>query len=349
MIQPLNSRLILVIPTSKLIKETMSVYTHLTERDIASLLSHYNLGTLSHFSGIEGGVENTNYFIDVRKNTVETRYVLTLFEYLPAETLPFFIDVMTELAESEIPVPSPIRDKQGTSLHTLNNKPCLISPCFKGQHLTTLTEDACWQVGTQLARIHKAGLQSELRQDNQRGIHWLESQVQRLEPLVSPEDARLMQEQWKQITRELSESSNLPVGLIHGDLFHDNVLFEDGQVTGIIDFYNACQDILLYDLAVTVNDWCINPDYSLHLERLTAMTQAYHAVRPFSDDEKQAWPLMLRLAAFRFWISRLITFIHPEHDMDEERRKNQVLNFKDPHAFKSLLLLRSQDSAPLLC
>ena len=317
----------------------MSVYTHLTASDINSLLSRYDLGTLKDFRGIEGGVENTNYFIDVDAGHKQQRYVLTLFEYLPEETLPFFVNFTTELSNGGIPVPAPIRDKKGAALHWLKEKPCLISPCFPGQHESELSVDQCSQIGMYLAKIHLIGQHSSLQQENQRGVPWLEQQVGRLNLLLPSDDARLMFEVWQEITSELSELGPLPAGLIHGDLFHDNVLFENGKITGIIDFYNACHDYQLYDLAVTVNDWCINPDLSLNANRLTALTRAYALIRSFSQEEKQVWPLMLRLAAFRFWVSRIITFVHPEQEVDKEHQENQISNFKDPDEFKNMLLI----------
>ncbi|MET4692345.1 homoserine kinase [Endozoicomonas lisbonensis] len=331
----------------------MSVYTHLSASDIESLLSHYDLGALYDFTGIESGVENTNYFIDLKSGSTQQRYVLTLFEYLPEETLPFFINFTTELSEGGIRVPAPIRDRQGQALHTLKGKPCLISPCFSGRHLTTISAEHCSQVGTQLAKLHRIGQKSSLQQENQRGIPWLKLQVNRLSSLVPSEEAGQMLTLWQDITSELSTYerstfSQLPAGLIHGDLFHDNVLFDQGKITGIIDFYNACHDCLLYDLAVTVNDWCINPDLSLNDNRLTAITHAYSQVRSFTPQEREAWPLMLRLAAFRFWISRIITFVHPEQEVDKEHKENQVLNFKDPDEFKKMVFLRSQENIPVL-
>ena len=326
----------------------MSVYTHLSASDIQSLLSHYDLGTLHDFTGIESGVENTNYFIDLQSSDTQQRYVLTLFEYLPEDTLPFFIDFTTELSEGGLQVPAPVKDKQGVALHTLKGKPCLISPCFSGRHLQTIQAEHCCQIGARQAKLHQIGLQSSLHQENQRGVFWLKHQVERLSPLLSEDDARLMASVWQTISSELSRFSELPRGLIHGDLFHDNVLFEQSRITGIIDFYNACHDFLLYDLAVTVNDWCINPDFSLNDNRLTAMTQAYSEVRPFTSQEKEAWPLMLQLAAFRFWVSRLITFVHPEQEVDKEHQENQILNFKDPDEFKKMMCLRHQEDIPAL-
>ena len=323
----------------------MSVYTHLSANDIELLLEQYSIGILKQFRGIEGGVENTNYFIDVEKTDgQQTRYVLTLFEYLPEQALPFFIDFTSELGEGGLSVPAPIRDKQGRTLHTLKGKPCLISPCFPGDHLDSLEEQHCQQVGAQLAKIHLIGQKSELQQENQRGVIWLNQQVDRLQTQVSPSDATLMRQQWQEISSELQKYDQLPEGLIHGDLFHDNVLFQDDHITGIIDFYNACHDWLLYDVAVTVNDWCLNRDLSLDDKRLTALTRAYATIRPFTRQEKQAWPVMLRLAAFRFWISRIITFVHPEQEIDEEHQTNQVLNFKNPDEFKEILILHGNNS-----
>lgn len=195
----------------------MSVYTHLTASDINSLLLHYDIGTLSHFKGIEGGVENTNYFIDVlTKNALtknrQNRYVLTLFEYLPEETLPFFVNFTTELFTCGISVPAPVRDKEGQALHTLKNKPCLISPCFPGRHLKKPSEGHCQQIGMQLANIHLIGQKSSLQQQNQRGISWLQNQVDRLQPLLSSEDAKFMTQQWALITAELIAFDKLPSG-----------------------------------------------------------------------------------------------------------------------------------------
>ena len=163
----------------------MSVYTYLTASDIDSLLSRYDLGVLKDFRGIEGGVENTNYFIDVNTGQNQQRYVLTLFEYLPEDTLPFFVNFTTELSDGGIPVPAPIRDKQKQALHRLKGKPCLISPCFPGKHESELSADQCSQMGMQLAKIHLIGQNSSLQQENQRGLLWLDQQVNRLEPLLS--------------------------------------------------------------------------------------------------------------------------------------------------------------------
>ena len=319
----------------------MSVYTHLSTRDICALLAQYDIGELVSYEGIESGVENTNYFLDVSKNGIQKRYVLTLFEFLPEKTLPFFIAFTDELNAGGVSVPNPVRDINGGALHHMKGKPALIAPCFKGKHPTELTTELCRQVGENLARIHLIGQQSSLYQENQRGVSWLSEQQQRLHPLLKPEDAKDMAEQWQSITQGLEQAANLPKGLIHGDLFHDNVLFEDNRITGVIDFYNACHDWLLYDLAVTANDWCLNTDLTLDSSRCKALFSAYASVRPFTDEEKQLWPLMLRLAAFRFWVSRIITFLHPEEEVDQAHEQSLTGNFKDPNEFRDILFNRT--------
>ena len=326
----------------------MSVYTLLSAQDISELLVQYDIGELVGFKGIEGGVENTNYFIDVTRNGVQKRYVLTLFEYLPEKTLPFFIGFTDELNEGGVSVPNPVRDVEGDALHHVKGKPALIVPCFKGEHLKTLNPDHCSQIGKTLARIHLIGQNSGLRQENQRGISWLNKQQQRLKPLLAAKDASYMTEQWQSISQELEQATNLPKGLIHGDLFHDNVLFAGNQITGVIDFYNACHDWLLYDLAVTANDWCINKDLSLDPLRCQAMTSAYASLRPFTEEEKQLWPLMLRLGAFRFWISRIITFLHPEEEVDKAHEQSLTGNFKDPDEFRDILFDRTNSVIPAI-
>ena len=326
----------------------MSVYTHLSAQDISELLAQYDIGELASFKGIEGGIENTNYFIDVSRNGIQKCYVLTLFEYLPKQTLPFFIGFTDELNEGGVPVPNPVRDFKGGAIHHVKGKPALIVPCFKGEHLQKLNPDHCHQIGKTLARIHLIGQNSSLRQENQRGISWLNKQHQRLQPLLAAEDACYMAQQWQSINQGLEQAANLPKGLIHGDLFHDNVLFAEDQITGVIDFYNACHDWLLYDLAVTANDWCLNKDLTLDPVRCQVLTTAYSSVRPLTEEEKQFWPLMLRLAAFRFWISRIITFLHPEEEVDLAHEQSLTGNFKDPDEFRDILFNRTNSVIPVI-
>lgn len=328
----------------------MSVYTHLTQQDIEQLLIRYDLGDLTSFRGIESGVENTNYFLDIDDKGNRQRYVLTLFEYLPADTLPFFIHYTDELKAFGLPVPNPIRDKSGVALQSVKGKPALIVQCFAGQHpdAGNLSLDQCQQIGAMLAKIHKAGQGSSLYQENQRGLAWLDAQQKRLIPLLGQDDARFMAEQWQNISDALQAFDNLPTGLIHGDLFHNNVLFDQGRISAVIDFYQSCNDWLIYDLAVTVNDWCLTDSLELDDQRTNVLMDAYAQVRPFTEDEKKAWPLILQLAAFRFWISRLVTFIYPESTMDQQHQGSLIRQFLDPNEFKEILRLRIKHADDLL-
>ncbi len=325
----------------------MAVYTQLNQEDIRFLLSKYELGELQKFHGIEGGVENTNYFLDITTSQSTRRYVLTLFEYQPQHTLHFFVDYIDELKIAKLPVPNAIRDKSGKALQTVKHKPALIVPCLPGHHIEHTTSQHCQQVGELLGTIHKAGLSSKLRQSNHRGLDWLDAQQQRLNPLLSGNDACYMREQWLDISQAIGKLPELPKGLIHGDLFHDNILFKDNQLSGVIDFYQSCYDYLLYDLAVTVNDWCLADNLELDIKRTAVLTKAYASIRPFTKEEKQAWPLMLRLAAFRFWISRIITFVHPEKAVDLPHQASLSRNFLDPDKFKIMLKKRTLSPAEI--
>ena len=320
----------------------MAVYTRLSKQDICSLLALYDLGELENYKGIAGGVENTNYFLDIRTNNTVQRYVLTLFEYLPENSLPFFIDYTDELKAEGLPVPAAIRDRAGNALHKVMNKPALIVPCFPGHQPDSISVKHCEQLGSLLGKIHKTGLSSSLKQPNQRGITWLNNQQKRLSNLLPRDDAEYMKDQWQQITAELAEHTQLPKGLIHGDLFHDNTLFSNDQLTGVIDFYQASYDYLLYDLAVTVNDWCIRDDLELDQEKTTLLLTNYAAIRPFTLAEKKAWQLMLKLAAFRFWVSRIITFVHPEKPFDSAHKTTLEQSFLDPDKFKFMLEKRNK-------
>ncbi|USE36635.1 homoserine kinase [Endozoicomonas sp. SCSIO W0465] len=322
----------------------MSVYTHLTQQDIEQLLTRYDIGNLTSFQGIESGVENTNYFLDIDDQGHLQRYVLTLFEYLPAETLPFFINYTDELNAFGLPVPNPIRDKDGVALQSVKEKPTLIVHCFAGQHpdARNLSLEQCQQIGTMLAKIHIAGQKSSLYQENQRGLNWLNDQQKRLVTLLDQDNASYMTEQWQSLSNALKAFDKLPTGLIHGDLFHNNVLFDQGRISAVIDFYQACNDWLIYDLAVTVNDWCIMGNLELNHQRVKVLTGAYAQVRSFTEEERKAWPIMLRLAAFRFWVSRLITFVYPETRAGNEQKENLLRHFLDPNEFRYMLRKRTE-------
>ena len=229
----------------------MSVYTTVTEAELKQWLKRYSLGALIELKGIASGIENTNYFV----TTSHGRYVLTLFEKLRAEDLPYYINLMAHLARHGIPCPSPIANLENGYLNQLNDKPACIVSCLKGASLTAPTADHCAQVGEMLANMHLAGKSYSVQMPNPRGPSWWRATAPEVMPKLSADDAALLKEELR--FQGLYRHQDLPRGVIHADLFRDNVLFDGDTLSGAIDFYYACNDAWLYDLAITVNDWCV--------------------------------------------------------------------------------------------
>ena len=277
----------------------MSVFTTVAPDELRAWLGNYAIGPLTALAGIPAGIENTNYFV----TTGTGRYVLTLFEKLAAHELPFYLNLMAHLADHGIPCPRPVANRSGALLGELNGKPAAIVGFCAGTDVAAPDAAQCASVGEVLARIHLAGQSYGMTMRNPRGLHWWKSTMPEVLPFLDAADATLLREEVA--FQGLFRFPDLPRGAIHADLFRDNVLFNDGRIAGVIDFYFACTDALLYDVAITVNDWCINPDGALDAGRTQALLDGYRSARPFTALEKGAWPVMLRAGALRFWISRL--------------------------------------------
>ncbi|MES2353312.1 MAG: homoserine kinase [Pseudomonadota bacterium] len=277
----------------------MSVFTPVTENQARTWLKNYTLGQLVKLEGIAAGIENTNFFL----TTTHGEYVLTLFEKLTMDELPFYIDLMAHLSHRGIPCPLPIEKTDGEYLGLLNGKPACIVTKLAGKPIHTPLSTHCAEVGRMLAEMHVAGNSYKGRMENWRGPKWWNSFVHQVLPLLPKDEADLA-------SNELSFQANqnyasLPQGVIHGDLFRDNFLFTDDHIGGIIDFYFSCNEALLFDLAITVNDWCVRDDATLDTTLANDLIRAYHATRALTDIEQQAWPAILRAAAFRTWLGRL--------------------------------------------
>lgn len=311
----------------------MSVFTPVSMAELQAFLSEYALGEVTEFVGIDSGIENTNYFL----STTQGRYVLTLFEQHEAADMPYFIDLMAWLNEHEVPCAHPIRDRDGVMLKTLNGRPAALVQRLSGASDLQPDREACAVIGSALAKLHLAAQGFPGSRDNDRGPRWWREMGDRLLPHLSKEDAKLLKEELR--FQGLYRFSDLPRGVIHADLFRDNVLWADGQLSGIIDFYYACNDALLYDVAVTVNDWCSDDSGVLDTERVMALLAAYHSVRPFSAIERGAWPVMLRAAALRFWLSRLRDLHFP--------RPAEIVHVKDPAIFRTILVDRIEQENEL--
>lgn len=284
----------------------MAFYTALDENELLAMLKRYGIGPLSSCVGASDGIENTTYILA----DSSAQWILTLFEDLSATELPFFARLMSWLHERQLPVACPLADANGDTLQTLSGKPALLFPRLPGQHPRAITAAHCAAIGDFLGRMHAASAQYPEQRDNPRGTGWMESAGERLGSLLDSEDAALLQGQIA--NARFLRSLPLPQGLIHGDLFHDNALFENEKrfenekLCGVIDFYNACTDMLALDLAILINDWCAVADGGLDKVRVQTVLAAYNAHRPLTALEHEHWQALLQLAAARFWLSRLL-------------------------------------------
>lgn len=313
----------------------MAVYTEVPFEDAAALIARLSIGSLTALEPIRGGIENTNYFAD----TTRGRYVLTLFERLTHEQLPYYLQLMKHLAARGIPVPGPQADAAGTILHTLAAKPAAVVERLRGRHHLAPDAAHCAMVGAMLARMHLAAADFALVQPNLRGLPWWSETVPVVRPFVTAEQAELLDGELA-FQQQLAASAafrGLPEGPIHADLFRDNVMFETGadgdELTGFFDFYFAGVDKLLFDIGVCLNDWCIDLESGrLDEQRAQAFVAAYDGVRALSGSERRLLPALMRAAALRFWISRLWDLHLP--------RDAQVLVPHDPGHFERVLRAR---------
>ncbi|MAY41513.1 MULTISPECIES: homoserine kinase [unclassified Neptuniibacter] len=317
----------------------MAVYTHLDKNNLDLFLNDFDLGSLVSFKGIDGGIENTNYFITLKNENEESEYVLTLFEELSYEELPYFVELCQWLSDKQIDVPFALKDKNGIGLKKLKNRPAAIQPRFYGEHVaqSELTPEHCAAIGRVLGEFHVAADSFYLERQAHRGVFWWRRESELLSPKLTLEDQQLLKEEVKRFDQLRDQPGDIKVGTIHGDLFHDNVLFQGTEVSAVLDLYNAATAFLLFDLAIVANDWCCNPDGSIDPLRESALLTAYGKARPFTKDEKSAWPILTCTAAMRFWLSRLIPWL------DEESEQK----LKDPEELKSILLYRRQHPSQL--
>ncbi len=301
----------------------MSVYTTITPDALSPWLARYNVGELVGLKGIAAGITNTNYFV----TTTRGRFVLTVFEVLRLDELPFYLNLMHHLARHGVAVASPVADRNDAFASLLAGKPACLVHCLPGQDVSTPGAGQCTQVGQQMAAMHQAGNTFAMRMDNPRGPVWWHATAQQVYEYMDAADAALLRQELD--LQAAQQHLHLPRGVIHADLFRDNVLFDGERIAGFIDFYYACNDVLLYDLAIAVNDWAMQPDGNLDAGRARALIGGYQSVRPLTEAERTAWPLMLRAAAIRFWVSRLYDFYRPA--------EGELTFAKDPKAFQRVI------------
>ncbi len=319
----------------------MAVYTEVSLDDARSLTTRLGLGRLLSLQGCPGGIENTNYFV----TTDQGEFVLTLFERLNFEQLPFYLALMKHLAARAIPVPDPAPDQSGTYLHALHGKPATVVNRLPGSSALAPSATHCAAVGAMLARMHLAGADFDLAQPNLRGLDWWNATAPVVMPYLDGSQAALVQSElaYQNHVAASAAYAALPRGPIHADLFRDNVLFDPlapqpdtqatPQLSGFFDFYFAGVDSWLFDIAVCLNDWCVDLETGAgDALRADSLLAAYAAVRPLSAAERALLPALARAGALRFWISRLWDYHLP--------REASMLKAHDPAHFERVLRAR---------
>ena len=310
----------------------MAVYTHVDDRTLTAFLSNYDLGKPILFKGIAEGVENSNYLLETEKS----RLILTLYEKRAnPEDLPYFLNMMEHLADAGLPAPRPIRDRNGVALQTLKGRPACLIAFLKGVSVDDTDEDHCAALGTNLAKMHLAfdGF-TETRPNDLSLAGW----KQLAEKTVTDADSvraglsniirqeiQFLEEHWP---------TGLPTGTVHADLFPDNVLFTDHEITGLIDFYFGCTDMFAYDLSVCINAWCFDENHRFVPEKAKRLTEMYDAVRPLSGPEVNALPILCRGSAMRFLLTRLYDWLNPV--------EGAVVRPKDPLEYLARLKFHQQ-------
>jgi homoserine kinase type II len=286
----------------------MAVYTKVSEKDVAEFLAAYDIGALTDLTGIKRGVQNSNYFL----TTTKARFVLTLYEKGVAEAdLPFFLGLMEHLAKKNIPCPPPIPARSGEVLGHLAGRPAVIIGFQPGEMLTRIMPEDCAEAGRALAALHLAAADFSIRRENDLGLAGWE---QLLADNLNRADevhvglGNLLQDEINHL--RLRWPTDLPQGVIHADLFSDNVFFDGPRLCGIIDFYFACNDLLTYDLAICLNAWCFENTGAFNITKARALIKGYENVRRLSPAEHQALPLLARGAAMRFLLTRLQDWLH---------------------------------------
>ena len=316
----------------------MAVFTEVSEQQARDLLTQLSIGELVSLEGISSGIENTNYFL----TTNQGEYVLTLFERLNREQLPFYLYLMKHLADQGIAVPAPQANAQGDILLSVAGKPAAVVNRLEGSSQLEPSPAHCHAMGTTLAHMHLTARSYENQQPNLRGLSWWNQTVPDILPFLNKAQATILQHElaFQNHVQSSFAYTALPKGAVHADAFRNNVMFVDDQLSGVFDFYFAGVDSWLFDLGVCLNDWCIDlASGAFHPEHLTAMLQGYESVRPLSAAERALFNPMLRAAALRFWISRLWDFHLP--------REASLLQAHDPGHFERVLLARLHNPVTL--
>ena len=301
----------------------MAVYTDVSDQELEGFIASYDIGTLTSFKGIAEGVENTNYLV----HTDTSPFILTLYEKrVRSEDLPYFLSLMEHLAAAGITCPLPVRDREGRILRELAGRPAALIGFLEGVWIRRPGLVHCAELGTALAKFHLAGLDFPMHRGNDLSLPGWRALFEHVRDTADTVIPGLHDE----IAGELDFlgahwATDLPVSVIHADLFPDNVFFLGDKLSGLIDFYFACNDMMTYDLAVCLNAWCFEPDASFNVTKARTMLQAYENKRPLTDPERDAIPLLARGAALRFLLTRTYDLLNTD--------ANALVKTKDPREY----------------
>lgn len=314
----------------------MAVFTTISESEMNALLSRYDIGDLVSLREVGQGIENSNYFLTTtvpkaqESNVANQQWVVTVYETLAAPEIPFFLGVTATLADAGLPVPAAVADMSGHYLQTLKSKPLAIFPRFAGDWRRAPTKENRAAVADFIATMHQVALPVTLQRQQPRDFRWMRAQQQKLQNKASADDLKLIAAAMQLLEAADGDLKACPRGIVHGDLFRDNVLFAEERLSGVIDFYHACEDLKLFDLAVAVNDWCAEPSGEIRWDSAEAMLAVYRQQRPLELQEETLWGHILLLAALRFWLSRLVSRHHKSYQ--SEATQGDIT--KDPDEFK---------------
>ena len=317
----------------------MAVYTQLEFSEIEALVAPFALGRLVAAHGIAAGVENTTYFLDFAHNhggKISGQYVLTIAETVSRQDLEFIAMLMRDLNGRGLPVPAPVfaEDKfvGNRAVLSVREKPALLVPKIAGAHPQSASPDLCHRVGALLAELHLATRALGYGHESHRSLRWVTATGKTLLPHLVEAEQILLNRELKDLSEFVSANNKLPQAIIHGDLFRDNVLIQGGTITAIIDFFSAGTGYLLLDLAIVVNDWCFDQQGTLNINNYNQLIDGYCSVRKPQAEEVEGWGRLLRIAALRFWVSRLNEQLISEPHASRGRGK-------DPAAYRRLVLL----------
>ncbi len=286
----------------------MAVYTKVSASEISEFMAGYDEGEIVSFKGIAEGVENSNYILQTNRAS----YILTLYEKrVNPDDLPFFLGLMDHLVHKGTNCAEPIRDRQGTILKTLCDRPAALISFLPGLSVNRPGPDHCYQLGQEMARMHRAASDFKISRKNALSVDGWQSLVSQCECRADEVEAGLKDLLHDEMAYlKANWPAGLPEGIIHADLFPDNVFFMGGELSGLIDYYFACNDILAYDVAICINAWCFEKDGSFNITKASRLLRGYVGERAMTGDEMNAMSVLCRGAAFRFLLSRLYDWLN---------------------------------------